>query len=181
MPVLSCVYDLHQSSWKRQILNPLREARDRTCNLIVPSWICFHCTMMRTPPLPDPSQESGHTLWPHPYLSSKFMASFYLLPEHYKWPPCQQHHLFLGSAYEIQAPLWWLPLLPESVVQWDSSNIWSHQIQRYISFTQLLIPKVQIQIQLSHAATMQLTTLFLGINYSKKTFGSKGGALFIFF
>ena len=24
-----------------QILNPPREARDRTCNLMIPSWICF--------------------------------------------------------------------------------------------------------------------------------------------
>ena len=28
---------LHHSSWQRQILNPLREARDRTCNLMAPS------------------------------------------------------------------------------------------------------------------------------------------------
>ena len=31
--------DLHQSSRRRQILNPLSEARDRTRNLMVPSWI----------------------------------------------------------------------------------------------------------------------------------------------
>ena len=33
------VCNLHHSSWQRQILNPLSKARDRTCNLIVPSWI----------------------------------------------------------------------------------------------------------------------------------------------
>ena len=32
----SRVCDLHYSSWQRQILNPLSEARDRTHNLIVP-------------------------------------------------------------------------------------------------------------------------------------------------
>ena len=32
----------HHSSQQRQILNPLSEARDRTCNLKVPSWIHFH-------------------------------------------------------------------------------------------------------------------------------------------
>ena len=37
--------DLHCSSWQCQILNPLREARDQTCNLIVPSWIRFCCTI----------------------------------------------------------------------------------------------------------------------------------------
>ena len=35
--------DLHQSSQQGRILNPLSEARDRTRNLLVPSWICFHC------------------------------------------------------------------------------------------------------------------------------------------
>ena len=48
-PDPSCVFDLHHSSWQRQIVNPLSEARDRTCNLIVPSWIRFHCTMKGTP------------------------------------------------------------------------------------------------------------------------------------
>ena len=32
---LSCVWDLHQSSWQRQILNPLSEARDQPSS----SWI----------------------------------------------------------------------------------------------------------------------------------------------
>ena len=46
---LSRVCDLHQSSQQRWILNPLSEARDHTYNLIVPSQIRFHCTMMGTP------------------------------------------------------------------------------------------------------------------------------------
>ena len=33
------VCDLHHSSWQCWILNPLSEARDRTPNLMVPSWI----------------------------------------------------------------------------------------------------------------------------------------------
>ena len=37
------VWDLHQSSWQSQIFNPLSEARDRTCNLMVPSGIHFCC------------------------------------------------------------------------------------------------------------------------------------------
>ena len=30
---LSCICDLHHSSWQRWILNPLSEARDQTCIL----------------------------------------------------------------------------------------------------------------------------------------------------
>ena len=32
-----------------QILNPLSKARNQTCNLMVPSWFCFHCTTMGIP------------------------------------------------------------------------------------------------------------------------------------
>ena len=48
----SHVCDLHHSSWQRQILNPLREARDQTCNLMVPSRIHFHYTRTGTPEIP---------------------------------------------------------------------------------------------------------------------------------
>ena len=41
--------DLHHSSRQRQILNPLIEARDHTCNLMVPSRIRVHCATMGTP------------------------------------------------------------------------------------------------------------------------------------
>ena len=39
---------LHHSSWQCWILNPLSKARDWTHNLMVPSWICFHCAMTGT-------------------------------------------------------------------------------------------------------------------------------------
>ena len=48
MPDLSHVCDLHHSSQQHRILNPLSEARDRTRNLMVPSWIHFSCAMMGT-------------------------------------------------------------------------------------------------------------------------------------
>ena len=34
----SHIFDLHHSSWQRQILNPLSRARDRTCILMDTSW-----------------------------------------------------------------------------------------------------------------------------------------------
>ena len=39
---------LHHNSQQHRILNLLSEARDRTCNLIVPGWIHFHCATMGT-------------------------------------------------------------------------------------------------------------------------------------
>ena len=48
MPDLSHIRNLHHSSWQCQILN-LSEARYQTCNLIVPSQICFRCAMTGTP------------------------------------------------------------------------------------------------------------------------------------
>ena len=39
MPDLSCICDLYCSSWQRQILNPLSEARDQTHTLMGTSWV----------------------------------------------------------------------------------------------------------------------------------------------
>ena len=47
---LSCVCNLQNSSRQCRILNPLSKARDQTQNLMVPSWIYFHCAMAGTPP-----------------------------------------------------------------------------------------------------------------------------------
>ena len=45
----SCIFDLYHSSWRHQILNPLSEARDRTCILMDTSQAHFCCTTMGTP------------------------------------------------------------------------------------------------------------------------------------
>ena len=45
----SHICNLHHSSCQYQMLNPLSKASDRTHNLMVPSWIHFHCTIMGTP------------------------------------------------------------------------------------------------------------------------------------
>ena len=37
----SHVFDLHHSSWQHQIPNTLSKARDRTCILIVTSWVHY--------------------------------------------------------------------------------------------------------------------------------------------
>ena len=44
----SRVCNLHHSSRQYRILNPLSKPRDRTCNLMVPSQIHFHCTTTGT-------------------------------------------------------------------------------------------------------------------------------------
>ena len=46
---LSHISYLHHSSRQHWIPNPLIEARDGTCNLMVPSWIPFHCATTGTP------------------------------------------------------------------------------------------------------------------------------------
>ena len=49
MPYPSHVCNRHHNSWQCQILNPLSDARDWTCNLMVPRWIHFRCATMGTP------------------------------------------------------------------------------------------------------------------------------------
>ena len=48
---LSRICNLHHSSWQRQNLNPLREARGRTHILMDPSRVCYHWATAGTPPL----------------------------------------------------------------------------------------------------------------------------------
>ena len=50
-PDLSRNWGLHHNSQKRQILNPLSQARNRTCVLRDASQICFRWAMMGTPGL----------------------------------------------------------------------------------------------------------------------------------
>ena len=38
----TCNYNLHHSSQKRQILNPLHQARDQTHVLLDTSWVHYH-------------------------------------------------------------------------------------------------------------------------------------------
>ena len=49
MQDLSHICDLHHSFWQHRILNPLSEARDWTCHLLVPSQIHLHYTTRGTP------------------------------------------------------------------------------------------------------------------------------------
>ena len=49
MQDLGLICDLHHSSGQRQIPNQLSKARNQTHDLMVPSQICFWCTMMGTP------------------------------------------------------------------------------------------------------------------------------------
>ena len=65
MPDPSHVCDLHHSSWQRRIPNPLREARDQTHNLMIPSRIRFRCATMGTPNgfnLSSINQEYGNSM-----------------------------------------------------------------------------------------------------------------------
>ena len=59
---------LHHSSQQHQILNPLSEARDQTCNLMVPSQIHFHCATMGTPTI------DFNNKLPHLYFSLPLLA-----------------------------------------------------------------------------------------------------------
>ena len=50
-PDPSSLCSLHHSSWQRRILNPLSEARDRTCVLMDTGQVHFCCATMGTPPV----------------------------------------------------------------------------------------------------------------------------------
>ena len=80
---LSLICELHHSSWQHQILNPLSKARDQTCNLMVPSGICFCCTTTGTPVFLSLIYFTEHNalkVYPHGPADGKvsfFMAEYY--------------------------------------------------------------------------------------------------------
>ena len=77
MQDLSYICDLQHSSRQRQILNPLSKARDRTCNLIVPSQIRFRCTVTGTP------DRSFNTFFSFIHVFEQHLLStFYVLEKH---------------------------------------------------------------------------------------------------
>ena len=80
MPDPSCMCDLHHSSQQCRILRPLREARDQTCNLMVPSRICFHCAMMGTPQDSSVHQGIPSTLHIGRYSISRHCMNDFNLP-----------------------------------------------------------------------------------------------------
>ena len=66
MPDLSHICDLHHSSRQQWILNPLSEARDRTCVLMDTSWVHNRWATTGTPPclLAAGPQSWEAALWP---------------------------------------------------------------------------------------------------------------------
>ena len=78
VPDLSCICDLHHSSWQCWILNPLSEARDQTRNLIVPSRIRFRCTIAGPPHTGFLSVLLGKHLIQASWEASRFYQQGYL-------------------------------------------------------------------------------------------------------
>ena len=59
------------------LLNPLSKVRDRTCNLMVPSRIHFHCAQMGTPALPSDQKcklYEGRTSWQVAFTLNWFIS-----------------------------------------------------------------------------------------------------------
>ena len=96
----SYICDLHHSSQQHWILNPLREVRDRTHNLMVTSWICFRWDTTGTPYcfllLKCIGRISGFISHPVEFLrsvySSALCASFLPLGNWLAFPKACVHH-----------------------------------------------------------------------------------------
>ena len=67
---------LHHSLWQCRILNPLSEARDWTCNLVVPSQIHFCCITRGTPSAVNfsiaPHMDIFHTILTFQFILNSF-------------------------------------------------------------------------------------------------------------
>ena len=136
MPDLSCICELHNSSWQRQILKPLKEARDGTLNLmVVPSRIRFHCTMTRIPP---------HK----PYVP--FIIAFFFSKTFLRFPKilCQIWYTcpgacYLYSAQELASKMLWSCSTPNFV----------EHFPKVMSFKPLILPSRILQLRKSRIYT----------------------------
>ena len=75
MPDLSCICSLHHGLWQCWILNPLSEARDRTCFLTDTSQVHYHWAAVQT------LREQGffiHSLGSRSLLMNRIILFFYV-------------------------------------------------------------------------------------------------------
>ena len=71
---LSRICDLHHSSGRGRILNPVSKARDRTYILMDSSRVCFHCATTGTPHLFKLSSRPAPSIqWSSPQMSHTFL------------------------------------------------------------------------------------------------------------
>ena len=126
--------------WQRQILNPLSQARDQTCNLMFPSWIRLCCATTGTPVIYYfkiihlcPSSQSRNlfvvitVIWDPGLVSSLLLTS---------WVVWVTHFISLGLIYfylqsaqmasmsDVLCPLEGLLFNSKHLVSW---NIWLFQ------------------------------------------------------
>ena len=126
MPDLRRVHDLHHSSQQLWILNPLSKARDRTCNIMVPSQIHFRCATMRTPncsfyerwethhqlkrdegtwhSIKQQPQRDGYSYLWIPLISLKKLQLLknWSISKRLGWTECSSQHLVLRMAKTIR-------------------------------------------------------------------------------
>ena len=81
-PVGASAAGLHHSHSSPQcwILNPLSKARDPTCNLLVPSQICFCCAMRETPFICFPSFVCGCPIFLTSFIEALVLHCIFLVP-----------------------------------------------------------------------------------------------------
>ena len=79
----SWVCNLHHSLRQRWIPNPLSKARGWTRNLMVPSWICFCCSMPGTPQI---SFYSLYSRTSQPLFSTRFTYILHPIYPVFQWP-----------------------------------------------------------------------------------------------
>ena len=101
MQDLSLVGDLHHSLQQCWILNPLSEARDRTRNLVVPSWIrqpLRHDGNSHPKLFMEPLAHAIHSVQPARHMSIYLSNSPTICPSILSIPPSKAIYCTPGSS-----------------------------------------------------------------------------------
>ena len=121
----SCICNIHQSSWKHRILDPLSEARDRTHILMDTSWVHVPCAIKGTPPdLPLLPGAFCHGF----LLSGMLSALFQILPTvqvSLSNPP---------RVWMISSRLWWYFHIFRTPRGWPCFLTWGSLVHQSLSW-----------------------------------------------
>ena len=108
---LNCICDLHHSSWQHWLLNPLSKVRDRNWNLMVPSWIRFHCATTGTPIPPSLNH----------LVSSGKKVLILLLSDNFSYSP---YKLWASCSQSLHFSILYLPCVPD-IFLWKNFLMYS--------------------------------------------------------
>ena len=163
MPEPSRVYHVHHSSWQRQILNSLSEARDRTHSLMLPSRIGFYCPMTGTPQIWNSDVSTMYSDLGYQFKTLQKDSQWKWARLKY-WKLIQLHFSFISLK-----ALWCVSeLLPPQIL-----HLHCHVLQKHTELKRKRERRVTVKPQNIYNIVSHLTETIIVLYFGKKYHSEK--------